>query len=90
VKQKKLFFLADHLIYAAAIISPLALLPQVYEVYSTHEVAGLSLITWSILSFINIIWLVYGLGHKENPIILTNLLSFVCNVLVVCGIVLYR
>lgn len=87
---RRLYSLADRLIYIAAVASPIALLPQVYQIYATHEVAGLSILSWTAFTLINIVWLVYGLGHKEGPIILSNLLLFIFNTLVVFGIVLYH
>jgi MtN3 and saliva related transmembrane protein len=87
---KKLFSFADRLIYIAAIVSPLALIPQITKIFTTHEVGGLSLTTWIILSVINIVWLTYGINHRERPIILTNLLSFALNIITVAGILLYR
>jgi uncharacterized protein with PQ loop repeat len=80
----------DHAIYCAAIVSPFALLPQVLQLYSTHDVSSLSLPTWLILGCMNSLWLTYGLYHREVPITITNMLLMVLNFATVVGIVLYQ
>ena len=84
---KRLF---DYLMYAVAILSPLALLPQIFEIYSSHNVAALSLPTWAMLGSINILWTLYGLLHREYPILIASI-AFAClNFAGVVGILMYR
>ena len=80
----------DILIYPAAIAGPLALLPQAVQLYTTHDASGLSLATWAVLVCLNLLWLLYGLVHREYPIVLTNAALAVLNFAVVWGILLYR
>jgi MtN3 and saliva related transmembrane protein len=79
----------DLLIYPVAIAAPLALLPQVIQIYQTRDTGSLALPTWFILGSLNLVWLVYGLVHRDKPIMLTNLMLACMNFAVVVGIVLY-
>jgi uncharacterized protein with PQ loop repeat len=79
----------DLLIYPVAIAAPLALFPQVLQVYQTKDASSLALPTWLILGLLNIIWVFYGVVHKESPIVLTNAILALLNFAVVAGIVLY-
>lgn len=80
----------DLLIYPAAIISPLAQLPQVYALFSSYDANGLALSTWVTWGLLNLLWITYGRVHREPPIVLTNSALFMLNVTMVVGILLYR
>lgn len=80
----------DVLIYPVAIGAPLALLPQVVQVYKTQDTGGLALSTWLILGILNLVWLMYGIVHRDKPIMLTNVMLACMNFAVVVAIVLYR
>lgn len=79
----------DLLIYPAAIASPLALVPQAYTLYATHNASGLVFLTWFILGCLNILWLIYGWVHREPPIILTNGALLVLNFAVALAVLMY-
>lgn len=80
----------DLLIYPVAIAAPLALLPQVLQVYKTQDTGSLALPTWLILGILNLVWLLYGLVHRDKPIMLTNVMLACMNFAVVIAIVLYN
>jgi uncharacterized protein with PQ loop repeat len=79
----------DKLLLIIAIIGPISALPQVWNIYINHNVAGLSLVSWSLWAFFNLFWLAYGFLHKEKPIIVTYALWFLMNASVAIGILLY-
>ncbi|MCC7500774.1 hypothetical protein IT396_03150 [Candidatus Nomurabacteria bacterium] len=79
----------DTLIYPAAVLAPLALVPQVWHIYATQNASSLSLPTWALLGCLNILWLLYGRAHKETPIVLTNSALMVLNFSMALGILLY-
>jgi len=79
----------DYLMYGIGIIAPLALVPQILEVYSTKSGAGLSLPTWSLFIAFNILWTIYGVLHKDIHILVANALMILFNGAVVVGILLY-
>jgi len=80
----------DYIMYAVAVVTPLALLPQVVQVFTTKDAAGLSLATWFLLGCINLLWITYAWVHKEKPILVANVLVAFLNFTLVYGIVLYR
>jgi uncharacterized protein with PQ loop repeat len=82
--------LLDYAIYTAAVVAPFALVPQVLQLYTTHDASSLSLVTWTILGCMNCVWLAYGLYHREAPITITNTLLAIFNFTTVAGILLYR
>lgn len=83
----KRFF--DRLILFVALVGPLATLPQVYQVFSTRSVEGLSLITWALWMCGSVAWAVYGFVHKEPPIYLSNIIHTTLQGSVVAAILLY-
>ena len=89
VRGHRLSFL-DRIIYCAAILSPLALVPQVVTIFTTHNASSFYLPTWLLFSVINCLWIVYGIQHRERPIVLTNMLLALLNFIIVIGILLYR
>jgi uncharacterized protein with PQ loop repeat len=80
----------DVFIYPVAVFGPLALLPQVFTLYTSQSAGTLSLPTWLMLGLLNLAWLLYGAVHREWPIIVTNLALAFLNFAVVFGILLYR
>lgn len=92
--QKKL--LDDHktqiyrLTLVASVVQPLTTLPQVYKIYTTHDVSGLSLYTWVGYALVGLAFLAYGLAYKLRPIAIAQVLWFSLQMSVVVGILMYR
>jgi uncharacterized protein with PQ loop repeat len=80
----------DYAVYFASIVSPLMTLPQLYLIWVNKTVAGVSIPSWSGYVFFNIIWIYYGVVHKNKPIIIANLLWALLQSLVVIGVLLNR
>lgn len=80
----------DYVMYGVAIVTPLALLPQVFQLFTYKDATGLSLLTWVLLGCLNFLWIIYALVHKEKPILLANVLMGILNFTLVYGILLYR
>jgi len=76
-------------VFAVAIIAPLTTLPQIIKIISTKTAAGVSLLTWTIYTLVTIPWIIYGIVHKEKPIIVSYVLWLILNTLVVIAILLY-
>ncbi len=79
----------DDILMAVAIIGPLMNLPQIYKIYSEQIASGLSLISWSLYAICDIPWIIYGIVHKEKPIMIAYILWFLTNMTVVIGIFLF-
>ena len=73
----------------AAIVHPLMALPQVYTIYSTQETGNVSLLTWFGFMLLGSVFLAYGIVHRIRPLIVTQVLWFIVDFLVVLGVVLY-
>jgi len=87
--QSSLKGLLDTVVYAAGIIGPIMALPQVLLVYVGQDATGLSPITWFGWAVLDIPWIIYGLVHKERPIMITYTLWMVINLSVAIGAVIY-
>ena len=79
----------DRIIVFIAVIAPLTTIPQVLKIYLEKQVAGLSLETWLMYTVFNIIWVAYGIFHREKPIIISSVLWFTVDLLVAVGILVY-
>ncbi len=82
-KWRTTFF--DDIITAVAIMYPLMGVPQIINVFSGNT-AGVSLISWIAFTIFSVIFLAYGIVNKLRPIIITDSLWVVVNILVVIGI----
>jgi len=79
----------DNFLLVVAVFGPLVLIPQVLKVYTTQNVVGLSLFTWLFMTAGSVPWVIYGMVHKEKPIIIAYSLIFVFHALVLAGIFIY-
>lgn len=84
----KRFF--DKLMYGVAFATPLALLPQAVDVFVTKSVESLFLPTWAALAVVNVLWIVYGVIHRETPIIISHVLLVSVHAAILTGILLFR
>lgn len=75
----------DRLVYVAVILGPVMTLPQVWNVWVAEQ-PGVSVITWVAYSLIAVIWLLYGVRHREKPIIMLQLSWLLLDVLIVIGV----
>lgn len=80
----------DTLVYPLTLISPIMTIPQISDIWMHKNVGGISLITWSAYTVVSSLWFIYGIQHKEKPIIISSSLLFIVELLVVFGVLLYR
>lgn len=79
----------DYLMYAVGIFAPLALLPQIIQLYTTKSSAGMALSTWCLFVLINLLWATYGAVHNDKHIFFANLFMALFNGVVVVGVLMY-
>jgi len=72
-------------IYFASFAGPVMTIPQIYDVW-TSKSPSVSELTWASYIIIAVIWLYYGIVHKEKPIILSNVLWIVAEAAVLIGL----
>lgn len=75
--------------YGVGIVGPLVSIPQLIEIYVRHNVQGISVLSWTGYAVLSVLWLAYGIVHREKPIILTQFLWLLVNVAVIVGAILY-
>ena len=64
-------------------------IPQIWLIYVGQDATGVSPISWFAWALFNVPWILYGLVHREPPIITTYTLWFFCNTLIGFGAILY-
>ncbi len=81
--------LMDRLIYLAAIGTPIMTFPQILKIWVEKSAVSISIITWVAYLINAIIWLIYGIMHKEKPIIVTNVLWILMDIMIIIGTLVY-
>ncbi|XOU94726.1 MAG: hypothetical protein ACNFW9_01530 [Candidatus Kerfeldbacteria bacterium] len=87
--ERKFTKFLDKVIYAAGIAGPILVIPQAIEVWINKEAAGVSIPSWIGFTVLAIIWLIYGIVHKEKPLILMYTGLIIMDALVVIGAIIY-
>ncbi|MCB9798166.1 hypothetical protein H6758_00390 [Candidatus Nomurabacteria bacterium] len=81
--------LLDFSIYAVGILLPFMVSLQAFKIWNEKNAESIALPTFVALTLGNILWVVYGLVHKEKPIVVTHTLFTLVNVAIVLGTILY-
>ncbi|MBU2100353.1 hypothetical protein KKG83_01915 [Candidatus Micrarchaeota archaeon] len=79
----------DKLIYFVGIFTPIITIPQLLDIWIGKNAVGVSLVSWTGYLIAVCFWFLYGLAHKEKPIIISYGLLVVMDFFVVVGILLY-
>lgn len=83
-------YLLDRATLIAGIIGPVMTIPQLYQIYFFHSAAGVSVISWMAFGILDIPFLIYGIVHKDKPIVITYILWMVANFGVAIGAIAFR
>lgn len=59
----------DRFIIVVGLFNAVATIPQVLQIWVNQDASGVSLISWSYYMFGSTMFLIYGIIHKEIPII---------------------
>lgn len=81
--------LLDRVIYAVGILGPVLTIPQVLKIWVENDASGVSGVSWFSYLVFAVIWVIYGIAHKQKPIILAYSLWIVLESLIVAGTVMY-
>lgn len=79
----------DKIIFIVGIVGPGLTIPQIIKIFSMQSAAGVSLITWLGYLIASIFWIIYGILHKDKPIIVTYCMNIIVNLGVVIGTIIY-
>ncbi len=76
----------NKLAYFAAATAPLGTIPQLIDIWIKKQTAGVSPLSWIIFDIYSIVWLIYGVSHKEKPIVVSSILWLVFQTAVFVGV----
>lgn len=79
----------DNVVYAAGVLGPAMAIPQILKIWVEKNATGVSILSWSAFGILAIPWLIYGILHKEKPIILMYILWIIIDTLIVAGALIY-
>jgi len=79
----------DRFLIVIAVLGPLIALPQIFQIYIFKSAAGVSALSWGLYALFNVPWFIYGVVHKDKPITITYFLSFIANLTVFVGALIY-
>lgn len=80
----------DGLIYLGGVVGPITTLPQLFEIYIHQSAQDVSFFSWGSYLLGTIGYLVYGILHKQKPIIFLNAINLPIYALIVIGIIMYQ
>ncbi len=81
--------LLDLAILAVAVIGPMANIPQIIQLYSSRDAGSLSIITWLFFVLFNLLWMLYGIAHKEKLIMTASISAVIFQIPIIIGILIY-
>ena len=81
--------LVGQLVLGVAILEPLSTVPQIIDIYTTRDVASLSLLSWVFFIIGASIWLAYGIKIKNLPLIISSALWVATELILIIGILIY-
>jgi uncharacterized protein with PQ loop repeat len=73
-------------VFGFGFINPMLALPQIYNIYVTHHVAGLSTITVGSAFVMSLLWTAYGLLGRQTVVWATNAVWVVLNGATLSGV----
>ena len=89
-KESSLWIRAlDKTTFVAGILGPFTVVPQAWEIFTTHQAGGVSAIAWLLLFIVTLPWVFYGFAHKDKTIIASFILWEIMNLVVFVGAVMY-
>lgn len=79
----------DRVMPVVALAGPAAMLPQLFQIFETSDVSGLSLATWIIWTVLSVLWIFYGIIHKDVPIVLAQSLYIILHLIIIFAIIIF-
>ena len=89
VKSSRLESLVNGLVYLGGVFGPLFTIPQMAKIWVDKNAAGVSAISWGAYFLGSVFWVVYGVVHKEKPIIILNSIWLVLDLIIIIGVFFY-
>ena len=89
-ESERIKVLLDRSILFIGLMGPIMTIPQLMNVWMDHQVKGLAVVSWIAYTIIGFFWVVYGVVHKEKPIVFVNTGWILVNGATAVGILLFR
>lgn len=88
-REKKIKRFFDGIMYFVIAFGVAMNLPQIIEIYTNKNAAGVSSVSWLGFTCVSIIWFSYGMVHKDKAIMLNSSLLIVMQSVVAIGSIIY-
>ena len=79
----------DRVIYLVGLVGPIMTIPQLTKIWIEKNASGVSAVSWAAYMLVAIFWIIYGIAHKEKPIILFSSVWIVLEFFIVLGTLMY-
>ncbi len=89
VKKQAKPLLVDRLTYLVAAIEPIVTIPQLYVIFRDKSAEGIAISSWVGYQLFTLVWLWYGIVHKEKVIIFYQACWLVLQQLIIIGGLMY-
>lgn len=73
--------------YVTSLVMPFSNYPQIHQLYATKVTSGLSLSTWVMYLIFGLIPLFYAIVNNLKPLIISNILWSIVNLIMIYGII---
>ena len=80
----------DKLMYLVSFAYPLTVAPQIYKVYTTHNVESLAIASWLLYMLFQAICVLYAIKRHLLPLIIEGGLWLIYYGLMVAAIIIYQ
>ena len=80
----------DRIAKINAIVSGIALFPQLVKVSCTGDVAGFSSLTYLLIALNSLVWIFYAVHRKLFPLVLSSALNLIAASCILFFIVMYK
>lgn len=77
------------LVWFAVVAGPIMTIPQIYTIW-VEGTKGASLLSWAAYLVVAFIWLIYGLVHRERPIVIAQTAWILLDSTIVVGLIINR
>ncbi len=81
--------LISYIMFSVAILAPLSNYPQIHKLFTLQITSGLSVETWIMYLLFAIVQLTYAVINKIKPLIISNILWIIIEIIMVYGILLF-
>lgn len=79
----------DRFLMIVAFVAPATSIPQIVKIFRTQDATGVSALSFGMFAIFNIPWIIYGIAHKEKPILVMYILWLISNGLITIGTLMY-